>query len=203
MQLALTKQADYAIRALLDLAHRHPQRRTTRQITRAMDLPRNMMTQVLATLVRHDILDSRAGPTGGYTLARPPQDITLLQVIETIEGPLTQNECALGGGTCEWETLCPLHQTWSQAKTGFTDQLTATAFADLVRSSHTARRRHRVRCVGGGRLESVCCQSSQLMEFSTRHVSTPGPPSAVSLPLLPLSTSLPPPPNSVSSPVRP
>jgi Rrf2 family protein len=139
VQLALTKQADYAIRALLDLAHHHPQRRTTRQVTRAMDLPRNMMTQILATLVRHDILESQAGPTGGYTLARPLQKITLLQVIETIEGPVTHDECALGGGTCEWETICPLHETWSHAKTRLTERLAATTFADLTQTDQAIR----------------------------------------------------------------
>ena len=139
MRAVVTKESDYAIRALLDLARHHPKRRTSRQVGAAMDLPRNMTTQVLAKLVRHHILDSQAGPAGGYTLARPPSEITLLEVIETIEGPIAQDKCALDGGSCDWESVCPLHETLVQATAGLVEHLTATTFAVLSETDRAIR----------------------------------------------------------------
>jgi len=139
MRMHLTSEADYAVRAVLDLAGHHPQMRTTRQITAAMDLPRNFLTQILATLVRHQLLHSTAGPAGGYTLARAPTEITLLEVIEIIEGPVAVDECVLGGGSCDWTQVCPLHQTWAEAKAGFTDRLTAATFEHLAQVDSAIR----------------------------------------------------------------
>lgn len=130
--MKLTSKADYAVRAVLDIAGHHPGIRTTRQITTGMDLPRNFLSQILATLVRHGLLRSTAGPAGGYNLARSPSEISLLEVIEIIEGPVAADECVLGGGSCDWTGVCPLHHTWTEAKAGFTSRLAATTFEDLA-----------------------------------------------------------------------
>ncbi len=132
MRMNLTNTGDYAVRAMLDIARYHPTVRTARQITAAMDLPGNFMTRILPTLVRHQLLDSTAGPAGGYTLARPPAEITLLEVIEVIEGPVAIDECVLGGGPCDWTELCPLHETWAEVRTGAAHRLAATTFSDLA-----------------------------------------------------------------------
>ena len=132
MQLSLTNKADYAIRAVLDIARHHPELRTNAEMTEAMDLPSKFLSQILATLVRQELLESSAGPAGGYSLARPSAEISLLEIIEVIEGPITADECALGGGTCDWKTLCPLHETWSHAKGEFTKRLATLTFEDLA-----------------------------------------------------------------------
>lgn len=132
MQLSLTNKADYAIRAVLDIARHHPELRTNSQMTESMDLPSKFLSQILATLVREELLNSTAGPAGGYTLARPPAEISVLEIIEVIEGPITTDTCALGGGTCDWKTLCPLHETWSHAKGEFTKSLATLTFEDLT-----------------------------------------------------------------------
>lgn len=128
MRMKLTRKADYAVRAMLEITRRHPNVCTTRQITAAMDLPRDFMSQILATLVRHALLDSSAGPAGGYTLARPPAEISLLEVIEIVEGQVAVDECVLGGGFCDWTQVCPLHEAWTEAKAGFVNHLSTTTF---------------------------------------------------------------------------
>ena len=132
MRIHLTNKADYAVRAVLDIARHHPELRTTAQITAAMDLPRNFLSQILATLVRHRVLKSSAGPAGGYTLARPAASISLLEVIEVVEGPVATDECVLGGGSCDWDNVCPLHEPWAEAKVGFVDRLVDTSFERLA-----------------------------------------------------------------------
>jgi len=139
MRMSLTKKADYTVRAMLDIAIHHPGMRTNRQITAAMDLPRNFLSQILAILVRNGLLHSSAGPSGGYTLTRAPADFTLLEVIEIIEGPVATDECVLGGGTCDWASVCPLHETWSEAKAGFTNRLATTTFGDLTQIDSAIR----------------------------------------------------------------
>jgi len=129
---ALTRKDDYAVRAVLDIARHHPERRTTRQITTAMDLPREFTSQILATLVRGDLLHSTSGPAGGYTLAREPHEITLLHIAEAADGPITTHECLLSGGSADWIEVCPLHQAWSEAGAAFTRHLDKTTIASLT-----------------------------------------------------------------------
>jgi Rrf2 family protein len=133
MRIRLTKKGDYAVRAVLDIARNHPAIRSTREIAAAMDLPREFASQILATLVRYEILASLAGPAGGYKLRRPPAAISLLDIVEIVEGPVSADECILGGGSCNWVTVCPLHQFWSEAKSAFAHHLATITFDELAR----------------------------------------------------------------------
>jgi Rrf2 family protein len=123
------------VRAVLDLARHHDERRKSREIAREMDIPARYLTQILANLVQHGLLDAVAGPTGGYTLARPPENISLLEVVEAAEGPIKLEQCVLRGGPCNWEDVCPVHIPWARAQNALAAQLAATSFADLVRSA--------------------------------------------------------------------
>jgi len=133
MQIALGKRGDYAVRAVLELARYHGQgRRKAREIAPAMDIPERYLPQILATLVRHQLLIATAGPEGGYELARPPAEISLLEVVEAAEGPLAAEECLLRGGPCDWENACPLHHPWARAQQALADQLQRTDFQQLA-----------------------------------------------------------------------
>lgn len=135
MQIALGRKGDYAVRAVLDLArHAGTGRRKSREIAEVMDIPERYLPQILALLVRHRLLIATAGPDGGYELARPPADITLLEVVEAAEGPIANTECLLRGGPCDWEHACPLHHPWSRAQSALTGQLRQTTFAELAAS---------------------------------------------------------------------
>ncbi len=132
MQASLGRKGDYSVRAVLDLA-RHPgERRKAREIAGEMDIPHRYLTQILANLVQHGLLEAVAGPTGGYTLARPAVDITLLEVVEAAEGPIKLEQCVLRGGPCAWEESCPIHIPWARAQNALAAQLADTTFADLA-----------------------------------------------------------------------
>ena len=132
MQASLGRKGDYSVRAVLDLARHHDDRRKAREIAGQMDIPPRYLTQILANLVQQGLLDALAGPAGGYTLARPPRDITLLEVVEAAEGPIALEQCVLQGGPCEWEDSCPVHIPWARAQNALAAQLDATTFADLA-----------------------------------------------------------------------
>lgn len=134
MGMTLGRRGDYAVRAALDLArHWDGGPRKTREIAIAMDIPSGFLQQILADLVAEGLLQATAGPKGGYRLARPPEEITLLDIVERAEGDVALDRCILRGGSCDWIEVCPVHDTWSRAQHAFSAELRATTLADLAR----------------------------------------------------------------------
>ncbi len=132
MQVALGRKGDYSVRALIDLArHDGRGRRKAREIAAEMEIPARYLPQILANLVRHGFLTAVAGPDGGYSLARDPAEVTLLEVVEAAEGPIRLEECVFRGGPCDWEETCPVHAAWSRAQGALIDELRATSLAEL------------------------------------------------------------------------
>ncbi|MEN8233663.1 MAG: Rrf2 family transcriptional regulator [Actinomycetota bacterium] len=137
MPVTLGKHGDYAVRAALDLArHRDGEPRKAREIAAAMDIPTGFLKRILAELVSQGLLTSTAGPNGGYRLIRPPEDITVLDIIEPTERLLSPDKCILRGGPCEWSDVCPIHDLWCLAQKAFADSLDATTLAQLARIDH-------------------------------------------------------------------
>ncbi len=133
MQIALGNKGDYAVRAMIEVARWYGNgRRKSRQVATAMDIPERYLPQILALLVREGLLNATAGPDGGYELARPPEEITLLAVIEAAEGPIAADQCFLRGGPCEWEDTCPAHRPWARAQEALAQQLGRTTFKELA-----------------------------------------------------------------------
>ncbi len=96
-------------------------------------MPENYLPQILAQLVAAGLVTSLAGRDGGYALARPPHDTTLLEVIEAVEGPVEVAECVITGGPCHWDVECSVHRFWSAAQDAMRDRLRDTTFADIAR----------------------------------------------------------------------
>lgn len=134
MRMELGRRADYSVRAMLYLA-RHwgsPGRHKARAIATGMGIPEKYVPQVLAALVRTGLVDSEPGPDGGYRLAMSPGEITLLGVIEAVDGPISSEECILRGGTCAREDRCAVHETWASAQRALRARLGETTFAELA-----------------------------------------------------------------------
>jgi Rrf2 family protein len=135
MQVSIGRKGDYSVRAVLALARAYGDgRRKTREIARLMDIPERYLPQIMAPLVRAGLVHATAGPGGGYELARSPRQVTLLEVIELSEGPIAGDRCILQGGPCDWEQICPVHDTWERAHQALTRELRRTTFAQLAQS---------------------------------------------------------------------
>lgn len=132
MRLELGRRTDYAIRAVLDLARHDGPRRKAREIVESMAIPESYVTHVMADLVRMGLVHSTTGPDGGYSLARPAGEMTLLQVIEAIDGPIRSTRCVLKGGPCRWDNGCAMHPAWSAAQEAMAERLGRTTFAELA-----------------------------------------------------------------------
>ena len=133
MQVTLTRSGDYAVRAVLDVAAHHESgRRKKREIATTMKIPSGYLSHVLAKLVRAEILVATAGPAGGYELAHAPQAISLLSVVEAIDGPVKIERCVLRGIPCSSDGICAVHDAWTAAQQTMAAQLDRTTFADLL-----------------------------------------------------------------------
>lgn len=132
--MTLSKRGDYVVRSALALARAWPsgETRKIREVVAEMGVPQTFASQILAGLVRHGLASSKAGKDGGYRLSRPPEEISLLEVVEAGEGPLRAERCALGEGPCRWDAVCPLHETWRAATEALRDVLAATDLAALA-----------------------------------------------------------------------
>ena len=132
MKLTPTNRTDYAIRALIYLANHQGAHAKAADIASTMDIPTGFLHQVLQELQRARIVSSRSGPAGGYRLAGPPEDITILEIVETLEGPIQTSECALRGGPCHWDEVCAMHWVWSSARAALSDSLRAATLARVA-----------------------------------------------------------------------
>ncbi|ABZ83608.1 transcriptional regulator, rrf2 family, putative [Heliomicrobium modesticaldum Ice1] len=131
--MEITRKAEYAIAALLDLALLPPGESTlSKDIAKRQAIPSNFLPQIMAALSRHGWVDSTRGAGGGVRLAVEAETITLQAVIEVIEGPIAINRCLVGGGSCPNQAGCPLHHVWARAQSAMLDVLAKTTIADLV-----------------------------------------------------------------------
>lgn len=134
MDLTLGRRADYAIRAMLDLA-RHADDgalRKAREIGDEMSVPPTYLPQILAQLANEGLVTSEAGPRGGYALARKPTEISLLDVVMAVEGDPASTVCVLRGGPCRWDGFCAVHVPWARAQQALLTELRTTTFADVA-----------------------------------------------------------------------
>lgn len=134
MKLKLSKRGDYVVRSAISLANGFggDSPKKLRQVSAEMGVPRTFVSQILGDLVQAGIATSYFGANGGYRLSRPPEEITLLEVVEAGEGALESDTCVLGDEPCRWETVCPLHETWSAATNAMKAELATTTLATLV-----------------------------------------------------------------------
>lgn len=142
---------------MIYLASHDDDRSKAAEIAEAMDIPTGFLHQVLQELQRARLVTSRPSRSGGYSLARSPEEITILEVVEALEGPIEAEECALRGGPCHWENVCALHWVWSSAQQALAgrlaeatlkqvaddDQALAEGTKEAPADAHRKRRRSR------------------------------------------------------------
>ena len=131
--MQITRQADYAVRAVLYLARQeNSERAATSTVAEEQHIPPSFLAKIISQLSIAGLLHTSRGARGGITLAREPKDITLLEVVEAIDGPIRLNECVGNEENCSLGNECPLHSVWCAAQDGLVKQLKATNFADLI-----------------------------------------------------------------------
>lgn len=127
--MQITRQADYAVRAVYYLAKLGPDRRAaTSQIAHAQHIPPSFLAKIVSQLSVAGLLQTSRGARGGVSLARSPEEITLLEVVEAIDGPILLNECVAGNGICVFGNTCPMRPVWCDAQAELVERLKTTTF---------------------------------------------------------------------------
>jgi Rrf2 family protein len=98
-----------------------------------MQIPRSFLAKILRSLSWKGILRSRQGVMGGFQLARAPKSISLLEVIEAIQGPSAMNICAIDRRACKLSGTCAVHPIWVRLREDVEKRLKKEHFAKLVR----------------------------------------------------------------------
>jgi Rrf2 family protein len=131
--MQITRQADYAVRAVLYLAKmKSGERVATGNVAKEQRIPPSFLAKIISQLSIAGLLHTSRGARGGVMLARDPKDITLLEVVEAIDGPIRLNECVADGGVCSFENQCPIRLVWCEAQDELVARLKRTDFAQLL-----------------------------------------------------------------------
>lgn len=136
--MQLTRQADYAIRALLRLSGvEFGTVIQTKEIASTEAIPEKYLPTIMRTLARAGLVRTLRGNQGGVLLARQPSEINLREVIEAIEEPIMLNRCLREDGECNRVGNCPVHPVWDRIQKTMIDRLESTTFADLATERET------------------------------------------------------------------
>ena len=131
--LRLSKKADYALMAMKHLALRGGQESSSaREIAGQYDIPIELLAKVLQRLVRHGLLASHQGTRGGYQLARVPGQISVADVIQAIEGPVTVTACSTDEGMCEQFAKCNVRDPLRKVRERILSALGECTIAELA-----------------------------------------------------------------------
>ena len=134
--MQITRQADYAVRAVLYLARLGTnERASTSTVAEEQRIPPSFLAKIISQLSIAGLLHTSRGARGGVTLARDAKDISLLEVIEAIDGPIQLNECVGEDGECTFDEDCVLRPVWSDAQNELVKRLKGTNFSQLLEKS--------------------------------------------------------------------
>lgn len=133
MRLEITRRSDLAIRSLLLLLAADGRQKAAELAAEVGSTP-GFLTQTLTPLVQQGWVRSDPGPRGGYVATVAPDDVSVLDVIEAIEGPTDTGRCVLEDRRCAEAGTCALHASWAGARTRLIDDLAGQTLADLQRT---------------------------------------------------------------------
>ena len=142
MRLELTRRGDYAVRAMLALARADAQAGrghrsggdwlSVARIAASEAIPPRILPSVMRLLTRAGLVAAQTGRTGGYRLSRRADRISLLEIIEAVEGDMRRRSCILRGGPCLASGMCSVHEVFSSAHDALRDSLEEATLAFVV-----------------------------------------------------------------------
>ncbi len=129
-----TKSCQYAIRAVIFLAENQASDKNTgvKEIADALHVPQQFLAKILQQLSRHNLISSVKGPNGGFYLGEDNAEVTLLDIVECMDGKSTLSTCILGLPNCTNEHPCPLHHHFYGSREGLKATLSSCVVGALV-----------------------------------------------------------------------
>lgn len=131
MRLELSSEGRYALRALIFLA-RTERLVSADRISTESQVPRRLLARVLAKLARAGLIESQEGRGGGSRLSLPPENITLKDAVEAVEGPFEVTRCIVEQRACGEGRPCALHDAWEEGQQAILDYLATQTLDDFI-----------------------------------------------------------------------
>jgi Rrf2 family protein len=138
MRLELSSEGRYALRALVYLAEIGEQASADR-ISAEANVPRRLLARILARLSHAGLVESEQGRRGGSRLARPPQEITLLDAVDAAEGPFGVTRCIMQNRACGSGPPCAMHNAWEEGQQAILGYLETQTLDDFVQETVSRR----------------------------------------------------------------
>ncbi len=135
--MRLSHKADYGLRLVMELARVYPGGRLpTYEVAKRQNIPEPFLAKIVAELSQSGILDSKRGMRGGIRLARPPEEITLFDVVDALDGPFAFAPCLRDPGFCSMQKNCAMQEALEGAQKVVADYLSSITFAQIL-EKHT------------------------------------------------------------------
>jgi Rrf2 family protein len=139
-----SRSAQYAIRALALMANESWDACVSiQEIARSARVPLPFLAKIMQTLAKCGIVVSQKGPGGGVALARPPQAVTLEEIVIAIDGDGIMRGCVLGLARCSDRNPCPVHEVWKDVGVTLQRRLHDRTLADIAPGKIPMRRRRK------------------------------------------------------------
>jgi Rrf2 family protein len=135
--MQITRQVEYAVRTVLYLAKQAPGACVaTARIAQEQEIPNSFLAKIVLQLSAVGVLHTSRGAKGGVQLAKAAEDISLLEIVEAIDGPIEFNDCVLQAARCQRSRDCAVRKTWCEARAELVARLSHANFALLASDGH-------------------------------------------------------------------
>ena len=139
--MQITRAADYAVRVMVHLSSLPQGSRLQKsELVQLSEAPDSFLSKVLQRMVAKGLISSRRGGGGGFELAVPADQVSVLTVVEAIDGPIHLNLCVPGASGCDRSLACAVHPVWVEARAALVKVLGGATMARLARKRRNAQR---------------------------------------------------------------
>jgi FeS assembly SUF system regulator len=129
----LNRLTDYAVVVMSQMALRGGETRSAQQISEDTGVPLPTVSKLLNLLGHASLVASQRGANGGYTLSAGPEEITVAQIIQAMEGPIALTACVDGADeSCNAESFCPMRGNWNKVNGAIREALSSVTLADMM-----------------------------------------------------------------------
>ena len=132
----LNKMTDYAVVMMADMARLPGEVRTAPQLAEATGVPLPTVSKLLKKLTNGGLMQSQRGASGGYSLSRAPEEISVAEIIAAVDGPIALTACVDGSpDQCGVETICAMRGNWDRVNRAVRGALEEVSLADMMVSA--------------------------------------------------------------------
>ncbi len=137
----ITRKTDYAIRSILYLCEKKNKIVDVNEIAKQKLIPKIFLSKILQKLCKKGVVKSLKGKKGGFYLAKDPSKLTLMEIIEIMQGPISINICVVNKRKCKLSNLCSVHPIWVNLREEMEEKFKRITFEELIIKGKKLKRR--------------------------------------------------------------